>query len=169
MLCYITPDMLCYITHVMLCYTTHDMLCYITHVMLYYITHVISVLEKCQFWILCKAMFILRRKAFFLTRTSPNTFSGCILHKTKRWQNFKFLTKTMDPSTFWKKCQFCEFFKPVFSLLRNACFLYKMSKIVFSRFIFTIYEMGIQGVTRGCRELQGVTGGYKGFKGVTGD
>ena len=31
-----------------------------------------------------------------LTRTSPNTFSRCILHKTKRRQNFKSLTKTMD-------------------------------------------------------------------------
>ena len=104
--------------------------------------------NKCQFWILCKSMFILRRKPFFLTRTSSNTFSGCILHKTKRWQNFKFLTKPMDPSTFWKNCQFCGFLKPVFSLFRNACFLYKMSKIVFSRFIFTIYDMGIQGDTR---------------------
>ena len=32
----------------------------------------------------------------FLTRRLPDTFSGCILHKTKRSQNFKFLTKTMD-------------------------------------------------------------------------
>ena len=28
-------------------------------------------------------MFILSKKACFLTRTSPNTFSGCLLHKTK--------------------------------------------------------------------------------------
>ena len=40
--------------------------------------------------------------------------------------------------------------------------LYKTSKIVFSRFIFTIYDMGIQGVTRGYRGLQGVARGYKG-------
>ena len=33
---------------------------------------------------------------FLLTRTFPDTFSGCILHKTKRSENFKFLTKTMD-------------------------------------------------------------------------
>ena len=46
--------------------------------------------------------------------------------------------------------------------------LYKTSKIVFSRFIFAIYDMGIQGVTRGYRGLQGVTGGYKGLQGVTG-
>ena len=46
--------------------------------------------------------------------------------------------------------------------------LYKTSKIVFSRFIFMIYDMGIQGVTRGYRGLQGVTGGYKGLQGVTG-
>ena len=53
-------------------------------------------------------------------------------------------------------------------LLRKACLLYKTSKIVFSRFIFTIYDVGIQGVTRGYRGLQGVTRGYKGLKGVTG-
>ena len=49
-------------------------------------------------------------------------------------------------------------------LFRKACLLDKTSKIVFSRFIFRIYEMGIQGVTRG---LQGVTGGYKGLQGDT--
>ena len=31
-----------------------------------------------------------------------------------------------------------------------------------------MYDMGIQGVTRGYRGLQGVTGGYKGLQGVTG-
>ena len=56
----------------------------------------------------------------------------------------------------------------MFLLFRKACLLYKTSKIVFSRFIFTIYDMGIQGVTRGYRGLQGVTGGYKGLQRVTG-
>ena len=56
----------------------------------------------------------------------------------------------------------------MFSLFRKACLLYKTSKIVFSRFIFTIYDMGIQGVTRGYRGLQGVTRGYKKLQGVTG-
>ena len=42
-----------------------------------------------------------------------------------------------------------------------------MSKIVFSRVIFTIYDMGIQGITRGYRGSQGVTGGYKRLKAVT--
>ena len=49
--------------------------------------------------------------------------------------------------------------------------LYKTLKIVFSRSIFTISDMGIHGVTRGHREsqgLQGVTGGFKGLQGVTG-
>ena len=55
----------------------------------------------------------------------------------------------------------------MFLLFRKACLLYKTWKIVFSRFIFTIYDMGIQGVTRGYRGLQGVTRGYKGLKGVT--
>ena len=67
-----------------------------------------------------------------------------------------------------EKCQFCGFLKPMFSLFRNACLLYKTSKIVFSRFIFTIYEMGIQGVRRGYRGLQGVTRGDRGIQGVTG-
>ena len=66
-----------------------------------------------------------------------------------------------------EKCQFCGFLKPMFSLLRKACFLYKTSKIALWRFIFTIYDMGIQGVTRGYWELQGVTGGYKGLQWVT--
>ena len=56
----------------------------------------------------------------------------------------------------------------MFSLLRKACYLYKKSKIVFLRFIFTIYDMGIPGVTRGYMGLQGVTGGYKGLQEVTG-
>ena len=56
----------------------------------------------------------------------------------------------------------------MFLLFRKACLLYKMSKVVFSRFIFTIYDMGIQGVTRGYKGLQGVTRGYKGLQGVTG-
>ena len=53
-------------------------------------------------------------------------------------------------------------------MFRKACLLYKTSKIVFSRSIFTIYDMGIQGVRRGYRGLQGVTRGYRGLQGVTG-
>ena len=56
----------------------------------------------------------------------------------------------------------------MFFLFRKACLLYKSSKIVFSQFIFTIYDMGIQGVTRGYRGLQGVTRGDRGLQGVTG-
>ena len=55
----------------------------------------------------------------------------------------------------------------MFLLFIKACLLHKTSKIVSSRFIFTIYDIGIPGVTRGCRGLQGVTGGYKGLQGVT--
>ena len=55
----------------------------------------------------------------------------------------------------------------MFSLFRKPCLLYKTSKIVFSRFVFTLYDKGIPGVTRGYRGLQGVTGGYKGLHGVT--
>ena len=56
----------------------------------------------------------------------------------------------------------------MFLLFRKACLLHKTSKIVSSRFIFTIYDMGIHGITTGCRGLQGVTGGYKSLEGVTG-
>ena len=55
----------------------------------------------------------------------------------------------------------------MFSLFRKACLLYKTSKISFSRFIFAIYDMEIQGVTRVYLGLQGVTRGYKGLQGVT--
>ena len=43
--------------------------------------------------------------------------------------------------------------------------------IIVSRFIFTIYDMGIQvvtRVTRGYRGLQGVSGGYRLLQVVTG-
>ena len=56
----------------------------------------------------------------------------------------------------------------MFSLFRKACLLYKTSKILFSRFIFTIYDMGIPGVTGSYRGLQGVTRGYRGLQRVTG-
>ena len=66
-----------------------------------------------------------------------------------------------------QKCQFCAFLKPMFLLFRKACLLYKTSKIAFSRFIVTMYDMGIRGVTRGYRGLQGVRRGCKGLQGVT--
>ena len=55
----------------------------------------------------------------------------------------------------------------MFSLFMKACLLYKTFKIVFLRFTFTIYDMGIQGVTEGYKRLQGVTRGYKGLHGVS--
>ena len=58
--------------------------------------------------------------------------------------------------------------KAMFLLFRKACLLYETSKIVFARFIFTIYDMDVQGVTRGYTGLQGVTGDYKRLQGVTG-
>ena len=68
-----------------------------------------------------------------------------------------------------QKGQFCGFLNPMVLLFRKACLLYKTSKIVFSLFIFTIYDMGIHEVTRGYRGLQGVTGGDKGLQGVAKD
>ena len=55
----------------------------------------------------------------------------------------------------------------MFLLVRKACLLYKTSQIVFSSFIFAIYDMGIKGVTGGYKRLQRITGGYKGLQGVT--
>ena len=60
------------------------------------------------------------------------------------------------------------FLKPMFLFSSKACLLYKRSTIVFWRFIFTFYYMGIPGVTRGYKELQGVTRSYRGLQGVTG-
>ena len=65
------------------------------------------------------------------------------------------------------KCKFFGCLKPMFWLFTKACLLSKTFKIVFLRFIFTIYEMGIQGVTRGYKRLQRVTWGYKGLQAVT--
>ena len=56
----------------------------------------------------------------------------------------------------------------MFSLFRKASLLYKTSKIVFTRFIFTINDIGKQGVTTDYMGLQGVTWGYNGLQGVTG-
>ena len=55
----------------------------------------------------------------------------------------------------------------MFLLFRKACLLDKTSKIVVSRFIFTIYHMGIQGFTGGCKGLQRVTRGDRGCPTVT--
>ena len=52
-------------------------------------------------------------------------------------------------------------------VVQKACLLYKTSKIVFSQFIFTIYHMRLQGVTRSYIGLTGVTGGYKRLQGFT--
>ena len=55
----------------------------------------------------------------------------------------------------------------MFSLLRQACLLYKTWKTVFSQFILAINDLGILGVTRSYQGLQGVTRRYKGLQGVT--
>ena len=128
--------------------------------------HGLSPLQKCQFCLLFKSMFIFSRKAYFLTRTSPNTFSGCILHKTKRSQNLQLFDQNHGLTPL-QKCQFCGFLKPMFFLFWKACLLNKTSKIVFLRSIFTIYDIGIPGVTKGYRGLQGITRGYKGLQGLT--
>ena len=66
--------------------------------------------------------------------------------------------------------QFCGFLKPMFSLFRKACFLYKTSKIVFSNLFSRSMKWEyreLQGVARGYMGLLGVTGGYKRLQGVT--
>ena len=66
-----------------------------------------------------------------------------------------------------QKCKFFGCLKPMFWLFTKACLVSKTFKIVFLRFIFTIYDMGIQGVTRNYRWLQGVTRGDKRLQRVT--
>ena len=66
-----------------------------------------------------------------------------------------------------EKCQFCGFLKPMFSLFKRLVCYIKRRKSFFSQFIFTIYHMGLQGVTRSYIGLTGVTGGYKRLQGFT--
>ena len=132
--------------------------------------HWLSTLLKCQFCLLFKSMFILSRKACLLTRTSPNTFSGCILHKTKRSKNFKVSTRTMDhgpkPWTLCKNANFVGFWNRCFSCSeRLVCYIKRRKSFfhdLFSRSMTWEYR-GIQGVTGGYKVLQGVTGGDKGL------
>ena len=55
----------------------------------------------------------------------------------------------------------------MFLLFTKACLLYKTSKIVFLRFIITIYDMKGEGVRRAYRRLRGITRGDKGLQRVT--
>ena len=129
-------------------------------------------------------MFILSKKACFLTRTSPNTFSGCILHKPKRLQNFQFLTKTMDWPLcknanfvgFWNLCKNANFVgfwnRRFFCSERLVCYIKRKNRFFKVYFHDLWHEntgglKGLQGVTRGYKRLQGVTGGYKGLQEVT--
>ena len=118
-------------------------------------------------------MFLFFRKACLLHKTSKivsSRFSFTIydmgIHGgTRGYRGLHRVTTGLTKP--WKKCQFYGFFKPMFSLFKKACLLYKMSKIVFSRFIFTIFDIGIQAVKTGYRRLQWVTRGYRGLQGVT--
>ena len=51
-------------------------------------------------------------------------------------------------------------------MFRKACLVSKTWKIVFPRFIFTIYDVGIEWVTTGYKGLQGVTEVTRGYKGL---
>ena len=131
--------------------------------------HGLSPLLNCQFCLLFKSMFIFSRKACFLLRTSPNTFSWCILHKTNRSQNFQFLTKTMD-KPLCKNANFVRFWHRYLCCSeRLVCYIEHQKSFfhdLFSRSITWKYR-GLQGVTGGYRGLQGITRGYKGSQGVT--
>ena len=131
--------------------------------------HGLSPLQKYQFCLLFKCMFILSRKACSLTRMSPNTFSGFILHNTKRSKKFHFLTKTMD-QPLWKNANFVVSLNRCFRCSeRLVCYIKRRKSFfhhLFSRSMTWEYR-GLQGITRGCKGLQGVTGGYKGWQGVT--
>ena len=53
-------------------------------------------------------------------------------------------------------------------VVQKGLFAISNVKNRFSLFIFTLYDMGIQGATRSYRGLQGVIGGYNGLPEVTG-
>ena len=136
-------------------------------------------LQKCQICLLFKSMFILSRKACLLTRTSPNTFSGCILYKTKRSQKFKVSTKTMahgpKPWTLCKNANFVGFWNRCFCCSeRLVCYIKRRKSFFYDLFFDDLWHentrryKGLQGVTRGYKGLQVVTGDYKGLQGVTG-
>ena len=58
----------------------------------------------------------------------------------------------------------------MFLSLRNACLLYKTSKIVFHDLFslsMTSEYRGLQGVTGGDKGLQGATRGYRGLQEIT--
>ena len=77
LLCYLVTLLPCYPITLLPCYPVTLLPCYLKTLLPCY------PLQKCQFCLLFKSMFILCRKTCFLTRTSPSTFSRCILHKTK--------------------------------------------------------------------------------------
>ena len=137
---------------------------------LFHRNHGLSPLQKSQFFLHFKSMFILSRKASFLTRTSWKTFLGFILHNTKRSKNFQFLTKTMD-EPLWKNANFVVFLNRCFRCSERLVFYIKRRKSffhhLFSRSMKLEYN-GLQGVTRGYKELQKVTRCYRGLQGVTG-
>ena len=81
-------------------------------------------LEKYQFLDFFNFVILESKNAFFLSRISSNTFSCLILPKIERWNNFKFLTKTMDFSL-WKNLSFSIFFLFLFLSPENTSFLYQ--------------------------------------------
>ena len=123
--------------------------------------HLLSPLQKCQFCLLFKSIFILSKRACFLTGTSPNTFSGCILQKTKRSENFKFFTKTMNKNTYFvsfsNRC-FCSWKRLLCYIKRRKSFFHDL----FSPSMTWEYK-GWQGVTGGDKGLQGVSKNYTNF------
>ena len=126
--------------------------------------HGLSTLLKCQFCLVFKSMFILSRKACLLTRTSPNTFSGCIWHKTKCSQNFKVSTKTMDhgpkPWTLCKNANFVGFCNRCFCCSERVVCYIKRQKPFF-------HDLFLRSMTWEYRRLEGVTGCYRGLQGRT--
>ena len=95
---------------------------------------------------------------FFLTRTFPDTFSCSLLYKKSKLKKSQTFDRN-DGLTPLEKCQFCGFLKPMFSLLRMVCLVYKMSKIVFWGIYFHDVSQRNTGGYKGYRGLKGVTGG----------
>ena len=138
--------------------------------------HGLTTLQKCQFCLLFKSMFILPRKGFFFKENVTKYFFWVYFASNETLTKFIIFDQNHGLTPL-QNCQFCGFLKTMFWLFGKACLLNETSKIVFSRLIFSIYDMGIQrvtggykglqGLTRGYKRLELVTRGYKGWQGVT--
>ena len=130
-------------------------------------SHGLTSWEKCQFCGFLKSMYLLSRKACLLTRRLPNTFSWCILPKTKSWQNLNFFLLKPWSNPF-GNMQILHFLETNIFIVQKDVFSISNVKNPFIRIYFHDQlhgdTRGYKGFTRSYRGLLGVTGGYSGWQ-----